>query len=56
MAIPRQSPPQSFAWHLPGPGPLEEMPGMELTAPGLRNTVDGCEIHFAPPFRNPGFC
>ena len=22
--------------------------------PKRRHTVDGCEIHFAPPFRNPG--
>ena len=21
----------------------------------MAHTVDGCEIHFAPPFRNPGF-
>ena len=32
---------------------MEHRPGTPIRGE-LSTTVDGCEIHFAPPFRNPG--
>ena len=40
-----------FQWVQPQKGvPKKEIPLQML---GKRGTVDGCEIHFAPPFRKP---